>query len=83
MIYPGEEGPVDSLRWEVFSESLQDYAILQTAGLKPNDPLLSDLKTYAQFPKNEQWIDQALRRVLKASSLPTSSDAKVKTALNR
>jgi len=54
MIYPGEEGPVDSLRWEVFSESLQDYAILQTAGLKPDDPLLSELKTDAQFPKNEQ-----------------------------
>lgn len=64
MIYPGPDGPIDSLRWEVFSESLQDYAILQTAGIKPDDALLSDLKTYANFPKSEAWIDQALKRVL-------------------
>jgi len=32
VIYPGRDGqPMDSIRWEVFAESLQDYAILQTA----------------------------------------------------
>ena len=35
MIYPGKDGPIDSLRWEVFAESLQDYAILQTAAIDP------------------------------------------------
>ena len=49
MIYPGPDGPIDSIRWEVFAESLQDYAMLQTAGIKPDDPLLSELKSYADF----------------------------------
>jgi hypothetical protein len=64
MIYPGPDGPIDSLRWEVFAESLQDYAILQTAGIEPNDPMLANIKTYADFPKNEEWIDQTLRKIL-------------------
>ncbi len=65
MIYPGKDGPIDSLRWEVFAESLQDYAILQTAGIRPEDPLLSDIKTYADFPKREAWIQEAIRKILK------------------
>ena len=28
VIYPGPDGPIDSIRWEVFAESLQDFAIL-------------------------------------------------------
>jgi hypothetical protein len=64
MIYPGPDGPIDSLRWEVFAESLQDYAILQTAGIEPSDPMLANIKTYADFPKNEEWIDQTLRKIL-------------------
>jgi hypothetical protein len=65
MIYPGRDGPIDSIRWEVFAESLQDYAILQTAGIDPMDPMLADIKSYADFPKNEAWIDQTLRQILK------------------
>jgi hypothetical protein len=64
-VYPGADGkPIDSIRWEVFAESLQDYAILQTAGIKPDDPMLSDIKGYADFPKNEQWIQNAVRGIL-------------------
>ena len=66
MIYPGKDGPLDAIRWEVFAESLQDYAILQTAGIEPDDPLLADLKTYADFPKSEEWHRNALERVLRA-----------------
>ncbi len=44
---------------------LQDYALLQTVGIKPDDPLLAPLKSYAEFPKNEEWIDNAVRAVLK------------------
>ncbi len=65
MIYPGKDGPIDSLRWEVFAESLQDYAILQTAGIRPSDPMLAELKSYADFPKDEKWIDAARERILK------------------
>jgi hypothetical protein len=66
MIYPGPDGqPLDSIRWEVFAESLQDYAILQTAGIRPEDPMLSDIKTYADFPKREAWLRETLQKILK------------------
>ncbi|MFO0791408.1 MAG: DUF4091 domain-containing protein [Pirellulales bacterium] len=77
VIYPGPNGPIDSIRWEVFAESLQDYAILQTAGIDPADPLLSDIKTYADFPKNKAWIEHALRKILTA---PAAETAKTSTA---
>jgi hypothetical protein len=64
MIYPGEKGPIDSIRWEVFAESLQDYAILQTAGINPDDAMLQDIKTYGDFPKNEDWIHETMRQIL-------------------
>jgi hypothetical protein len=63
-VYPGPDGPIDSIRWEVFAESLQDYAILQTAGIAPTSSLLSDIKGYADFPKNEGWIDRRIRQIL-------------------
>jgi len=63
-VYPGENGPVDSVRWEVFAESLQDYALLQSAGIKPSDPLLEAIKDYREFPKSETWLRQAHRRIL-------------------
>jgi hypothetical protein len=66
-IYPGKDGrPIDSIRWEVFAESLQDYAILEGAGVRPEDPLLAGLKTYADFPKSATWIDQAMKNVLES-----------------
>ena len=64
VVYPGENGPIDSIRWEVFAESLQDYAMLQSAGVKPDDPMLAELKDYADFPKSQRWIDDALGKVL-------------------
>lgn len=64
VVYPGKDGPIDSIRWEVFAESLQDYAMLQTAGIRPDSALLSDIKTYADFPKSEAWIDRAIRNIL-------------------
>jgi hypothetical protein len=64
MIYPGAQGPMDSIRWEVFAESLQDYAILQTAGIHRHDPRLAAIRTYADFPKNEDWLRKTLREIL-------------------
>jgi len=67
MVYPGADGkPIDSIRWEVFAESLQDYAILQTAGIKPGDAMLLEIKDYANFPKNEEWIEKRLKGILSA-----------------
>ncbi|MCC6492541.1 MAG: DUF4091 domain-containing protein [Pirellulales bacterium] len=64
VVYPGENGPLDSIRWEVFAESLQDYAMLQASNLEPDSPLLADLKSYESFPKDEAWIDAVRNRIL-------------------
>jgi len=66
-VYPGAEGPIDSIRWEVFAESLQDYAILQTAGIKPDSAMLSDIKNYEDFPKTEGWIQERVHKILTES----------------
>ena len=62
MVYPGETGPIDSIRWEVFAESLQDYAILQTAGHQAGRPAAGAAQDLRRFPKNEEWIDSARAR---------------------
>ena len=43
VVYPGPDGPVDSLRWEVFAASLQDYALLQEAGVRPGRTVNAEL----------------------------------------
>ncbi len=64
VVYPGEHGPIDSIRWEIFAESLQDYSLLQTAGIARDDNLFSALKGYDDFPKTEEWLDAARSHVL-------------------
>jgi len=55
VVYPGPEGPLDSIRWEVFAESLQDYSLLAAAGVERDDPLLAELVDFADFPKDAAW----------------------------
>jgi hypothetical protein len=64
LVYPGENGPIDSLRWEVFAESLQDYALLQGASIDPDDPLLAEIQDYQDFPRDEEWILQRRAKIL-------------------
>lgn len=66
VVYPGPDGPLDSIRWEIFAESLQDYALLQTLGVSRESPLLAELRTYAEFPKSEAWIDATIKKLLSA-----------------
>jgi len=64
VVYPGADGPVDSIRWEMFGESLRDYALLQTVGIDPDDALLSELNDYNDFPKTEDWITETRHQIL-------------------
>jgi hypothetical protein len=64
VVYPGEKGPIDSIRWEVFAASLQDYALLQAAGIDPADSLLEPFEDFDSFPKEESWLIAARRKVL-------------------
>ncbi len=64
VVYPGPAGPIDSIRWEVFSESLQDYALLQQVGMSPDDSSLEAIRDYAKFPKDAQWIAKQRKAIL-------------------
>ncbi|MCK4626908.1 MAG: DUF4091 domain-containing protein, partial [Phycisphaerae bacterium] len=63
LVYPGQAGPIDSVRWEVFAESLQDYALLQTLGVGRDDRLLSAIREYDDFPFSPAWIANARRKL--------------------
>jgi hypothetical protein len=68
VVYPGADGPLDSIRWEVFSESLQDYALLQTLGIPRDHELLTPLKSFEDFPKTATWRRDVRRRLLQEHS---------------
>ena len=64
LVYPGSVGPIDSIRWEIFSESLQDYALLQTLGIDPDCRMLKVFRDFDKFSKSERWLRQARKKPL-------------------
>ena len=70
-VYPGPAGPIDSIRWEVFAESLQDYALLQTLEIDPDAPMLQSLKSFTDFPRDKRWL-MTKRKQLLAPPSPKS-----------
>lgn len=64
VVYPGRDGPIDSLRWEVFAESLQDYALLQAVGWDADGGEISAMRDYQTFPREAAWIWRQRGRLL-------------------
>lgn len=64
LVYPGENGPISSIRAEVFAESLQDLALLQTVGADPDAEMLEDLRNFDDFPTYPEWILERRRQLL-------------------
>ena len=64
VVYPGPDGPVDSLRWEVMAESLQDYRLLQTLNVSRDDALFSEIRSFADFPKASAWRQETRAQLL-------------------
>ncbi|MCK4325539.1 DUF4091 domain-containing protein [bacterium] len=64
LVYLGPAGPIDSIRWEIFAESLQDYALLQTLGIDPDCKMLEVFKDFDKFPKSEKWFKQARKKLV-------------------
>lgn len=64
VVYPGENGPVDSIRWEIFAESLQDYAMLQSLNIDPDSGLLGVFEDFDRFPKSVTWLKIARNKML-------------------
>ena len=68
VVYPGPEGPLDSIRWEIFAESLEDYRLLQTLGVPPSS-LVEEFRDYDHFPKSVAWVRGRRRRMLASGGL--------------
>lgn len=66
VVYPGPNGPIDSIRWEIFGEAMQDYALLQGAGISRDDKLMKKISSFEDFPKDASWRLDARRRILRA-----------------
>ncbi len=64
VVYPGPDGPLDSIRWEIFAQSLQDYALLQTLGVDPGHESLADFRDFNDFPRTLKWLTQTRRQLL-------------------
>ena len=56
---------MDSIRFEVFSESLGDLRLLQTVGISPEDPLFRKIVDFNDFPKDAAWRRRARKALLK------------------
>ena len=64
VVYPGEGGPIDSLRWEVFREALQDLRaleLLETLAGKDRamqvvEQDLAEPLTFDNYPDDSEWL---------------------------
>ncbi len=55
VVYPGPDGPIASVRWEVWAEAMQDLAILRQAAVSPEHPELAGIEGYGAF----EWSNPA------------------------
>lgn len=71
VVYPGSDGPLDSLRWEVFYEGLQDMRALQLLeqligrekALEVLEQDLAEPITFKQYPRSIDWLLQVRHRI--------------------
>jgi hypothetical protein len=64
LVYPGENGPIDSIRYEVFREALQDLRALQVLeSLVGRERILELLEeglvkpvTFSEYPREAGWL---------------------------
>jgi len=64
LVYPGPVGPIDSIRWEIFSQSLSDLALLRELDVEGGGALLSGFRDFNDFPKDLSWWKAARRKLL-------------------
>lgn len=63
-VYPGEDGPLDSIRWEVFREALQDLRALELLEslvgrektLQVLEEGLAEPLTFSRYPSDAEWL---------------------------
>ncbi|HPO08081.1 MAG TPA: DUF4091 domain-containing protein [bacterium] len=63
IVYPGENGPNDSIRWEVFRDGLEDYEYLQVLEQRLAD-FKKELGVPASFFNPHQRIEELVSRLV-------------------
>lgn len=68
-LYPGEDGPISSLRLENFRDGIEDYELMMEAARRGiafeiDDEVTSDLQTYTTDPRKLRAQREALIRAL-------------------
>jgi len=74
VVYPGQEGPLDSLRWEVFREGIQDLRALEllaslTGRERALEIMLEDWEgelRFDDYPRDLEWLIGARERINQA-----------------
>lgn len=74
--YPGPDGPLSSIRAELFFFGLQDRLLLKAAKIIPDSPLLKELEDFNRFPVDPQWISQSRKQLFARleSTSPTKTE---------
>ncbi len=74
IVYPGEDGPVDSIRWETFRSAMNDYRLLEAAaascGRETVQAWLSRIETTAAWPRSSQYLRDLRLRALRSVARP-------------
>jgi hypothetical protein len=71
LVYPGEDGPIESIRLEVINEALQDLRALQLLeGVVGREEVLALLQegldyeiTFEQYPQDQEWYLQKREQI--------------------
>ncbi|MBA3847570.1 MAG: DUF4091 domain-containing protein [Planctomycetes bacterium] len=66
VVYPGVDGPIDSIRWEIFAEAMQDLALMRQLGVDPDSAVFKGVNAFDDFPREEAWIHAARKKLLAA-----------------
>ncbi|NMA20823.1 MAG: DUF4091 domain-containing protein [Lentisphaerae bacterium] len=74
LVYPGAEGPLDSLRNELMREAMQDVRLLELAASKLGRPAVEEMIrkdiakpiTMTEYPCSAEWILELRQRLMAA-----------------
>lgn len=64
LVYPSPDGPVDSLRSEIFFDSIEDYDLLANMGIDKASDVISEITSYKDFPRDEDFIYNLRKKLL-------------------
>ena len=73
ILYPGADGPMDSVRWEAFRETFDDYRLLTLAERRLGRPavlrMLKDITGTGRYPQKAEYLRKLRDRAASACAV--------------